>query len=110
MLFHALLLSNRDTGFVRKPTKDSIWSDFTFTHGGDKELRLCAQKLRSGIAEDERFGVQEKCFDFDIEVVKVQQLYADVTWFLLSDNDLKSSSISTGGTLLSKDGKVYDCA
>jgi hypothetical protein len=110
MLFHALLLSSRDTGFVRKPTKDSIWSDFTFTHGNDKELRLCAEKLRSGIAEDERLGVQEKCFDFDIEVVKVQQLYADVTWFLLSDNDLKSSSISTGGTLRSIDGKVYECA
>ena len=106
MLFHALLLSSRDTGFIRKPTKDSVWSDFTFTHGGDKELKLCAQKLRSKIAEDERHGVQEKRFDFDIEVLKVQQLYADVTWFLVSDNDLKSSSISTGGTLQSKDGKV----
>ncbi len=39
-------------------------------------MRLCAEKLRSGIPEDKRLGVQEKCFDFDIEVVKVQQLYA----------------------------------
>jgi hypothetical protein len=109
MLFHALLLSSRDTGFVRKPTKDSIWSDFTFAHSGGKELRLCAEKLRSGIPEDERHGVQEKRFDFGIEVEKVQQLYeskADVTWLFVSDNDLKSSSISTGGTLRSKDGKV----
>jgi hypothetical protein len=109
MLFHSLLSSSHDTGFVRKLTKDSVWSDFTFTHVGDKELRLCAQKLRSKIPEDERHGVQEKRFDFDLEVVKVQQLYeskADVTWLFVSDNDLKSSSISTGGTLRSKDGKV----
>ena len=105
----SLLLSSHDTGFVRKPTKAFVCNDFTFTHVGDKELKLCAQKLRSGILQDERHGVQEKRFDFGIEVEKVQQLYeskADVTWLFVSDNDLKSSSISTGGTLRSKDGKV----
>jgi hypothetical protein len=107
MLFHALLMSSRETGFVRKPTRDSLWSDFTYAHGGNKELRLCAQKLDiKHIKEHDRQGVLENPFDIDLEVVNVSLLSeskANMTWLFVSDNDLKASSTSTGGTLRCKD-------
>jgi hypothetical protein len=110
MLFHALLLSNQETGFVRKPTKDSVWSDFTYAHGPDKELRICAQKPDlENFSKEQRQGVLEKKFDFDLEVMKVKELYestADVSWFVVSDNDLRASSTATGGTLQSRDKKL----
>jgi GTPase SAR1 family protein len=112
MLFHALLMSSRATGFVRKPTRDSIWSDFTYAHDGNKELRLCAQKLDiKNIQEHDRQGVLENPFDIDLEVVNVcllSESKANMTWLFVSDNDLKASSTSTGGTLRCKDSGKKD--
>jgi len=110
MLFHTLL-SKRE--FTRKEPKDCAWSDFTYAYGGnqDNELRMCPEKLNlDRDPEDGRQGVLEKPVPFDVKEMHVlTRFYASkavVSWFAISDNDLKASSIETQGTLRSKDRKV----
>ena len=113
VMFLHVLLSFCESGFEKKASKDSVWSDFTYTLPGNKELRLCAEKLIAAMqdtATNGPQGVLEQQFSLDLDTIQAGvQLFAsktDLTWFGISDNDLKVSSIQTLGTI-SKNQKVF---